>query len=148
MPCWPSTEICAPCSAPAGMQQRGYSHQCWYHMTWLLFGGHTTDADSSVEKLVPVLQYLECELHMDAGKTWGSRSFSQLRGRFRSRTLARPMKEEWKMRPYLGVLPLVLRARNSAFSAPRICTVEDCSGRGQSVWFERWLVPRQSRASS
>mmetsp|Transcript_87519 Transcript_87519/g.272234 ORF Transcript_87519/g.272234 Transcript_87519/m.272234 type:complete len:377 (+) Transcript_87519:554-1684(+) len=37
---------------------------------------------------------------------------------------ARPMKDEWKMRPYLGVLPLVLRARKSAFSAPRICTVE------------------------
>lgn len=28
------------------------------------------------------------------------------------------------MRPYLGVLPLVLRARKSAFSAPRIWTVE------------------------
>ena len=26
------------------------------------------------------------------------------------RCLARPMKEEWKMRPYLGVLPLVLSA--------------------------------------
>ena len=38
--------------------------------------------------------------------------------------LALPMKEEWKMRPYLGVLPLVFKARNSAFSAPRICTVE------------------------
>jgi hypothetical protein len=47
------------------------------------------------------------------------------------RTLARPMKEEWKMRPYLGVLPRVLSARNSAFSAPRICTVDDCSaGKG------------------
>ena len=28
------------------------------------------------------------------------------------------------MRPYLGVLPFVLSARNSAFSAPRICTVD------------------------
>lgn len=28
------------------------------------------------------------------------------------------------MRPYLGVLPLVFRALNSAFSAPRIWTVE------------------------
>ena len=28
------------------------------------------------------------------------------------------MKVEWKMRPYLGVLPLVLSARKSAFSAP------------------------------
>jgi hypothetical protein len=37
---------------------------------------------------------------------------------------ARPMKEEWKISPYLGVFPLVLRARNSAFSAPRICTVD------------------------
>ena len=46
------------------------------------------------------------------------------------RTLARPMKEEWKMRPYLGVLPRVLSARNSAFSAPRICTVDDCGGTG------------------
>ena len=26
------------------------------------------------------------------------------------RCLARPMKEEWKIRPYLGVLPLVLSA--------------------------------------
>ena len=40
------------------------------------------------------------------------------------RALARPMKEEWQMRPYLGVLPLVLSARKSAFSAPRIWTVE------------------------
>lgn len=30
------------------------------------------------------------------------------------------------MRPYFGVLPRVLSARNSAFSAPRICTVDDC----------------------
>ena len=28
------------------------------------------------------------------------------------------------MRPYLGVFPLVFRALNRAFSAPRICTVE------------------------
>ena len=34
------------------------------------------------------------------------------------------MNVEWKMRPYLGVLPLVLSARKSAFSAPRIWTVE------------------------
>jgi len=33
-----------------------------------------------------------------------------------------PMNEEWKMRPYLGVFPRVLRALKSAFSAPRICT--------------------------
>ena len=54
---------------------------------------------------------------------------------------ARPMNVEWKIRPYLGVLPRVFRAlmgggisnvnllepgthRNKAFSAPRICTVE------------------------
>eukprot|EP00966_Prymnesium_polylepis_P227217 5257855-Prymnesium_polylepis.1 len=37
---------------------------------------------------------------------------------------ARPMNVEWKMRPYLGVLPRVLSARKSAFSAPRICTVD------------------------
>mmetsp|Transcript_43892 Transcript_43892/g.136606 ORF Transcript_43892/g.136606 Transcript_43892/m.136606 type:complete len:219 (-) Transcript_43892:591-1247(-) len=37
---------------------------------------------------------------------------------------ARPMKVEWKMRPYFGVLPFVFRARKSAFSAPRICTVD------------------------
>jgi hypothetical protein len=37
---------------------------------------------------------------------------------------ARPMKDEWKIKPYLGVLPLVLSARKSAFSAPRIWTVE------------------------
>jgi hypothetical protein len=34
------------------------------------------------------------------------------------------MKEEWKMSPYFGVLPFVLRARKSAFSATRICTVD------------------------
>jgi hypothetical protein len=34
------------------------------------------------------------------------------------------MKDEWKIKPYLGVLPLVLSARKSAFSAPRIWTVE------------------------
>ena len=33
---------------------------------------------------------------------------------------ARPIKDEWKMRPYFGVFPLVFSARNSAFSAPRI----------------------------
>lgn len=38
--------------------------------------------------------------------------------------LALPMKEEWKMRPYLGVLPLVFRALKRAFSAPRIWTVD------------------------
>mmetsp|Transcript_60769 Transcript_60769/g.185573 ORF Transcript_60769/g.185573 Transcript_60769/m.185573 type:complete len:352 (+) Transcript_60769:800-1855(+) len=37
---------------------------------------------------------------------------------------ARPMNVEWKMRPYFGVFPLVFNARKSAFSAPRICTVE------------------------
>eukprot|EP00961_Rhodomonas_salina_P244988 3310670-Rhodomonas_salina.1 len=31
---------------------------------------------------------------------------------------ARPMNDEWNIRPYLGVFPLVLSARNSAFSAP------------------------------
>lgn len=30
---------------------------------------------------------------------------------------ARPMKEEWKMRPYLGVLPLVLSALEGAAPA-------------------------------
>ena len=38
---------------------------------------------------------------------------------------ARPMKEEWKINPYLGVLPRVLSARNSAFSAPRIWWTRD-----------------------
>lgn len=38
--------------------------------------------------------------------------------------LALPMKEEWKMSPYLGVLPLVFRALKRAFSAPKICTVD------------------------
>lgn len=33
------------------------------------------------------------------------------------------MNDEWKMSPYFGVFPLVLSARKSAFSAPRICTV-------------------------
>src|SRR5689334_10856717 len=36
----------------------------------------------------------------------------------------RPMKVLWYNRPYLGVAPLVLRARNRAFSAPRIWRVE------------------------
>jgi hypothetical protein len=38
--------------------------------------------------------------------------------------LALPMKEEWKINPYLGVLPLVFSALKRAFSAPRICTVD------------------------
>ena len=38
--------------------------------------------------------------------------------------LALPIKDEWKMSPYLGVLPLVLSALKRAFSAPRICTVD------------------------
>jgi len=33
---------------------------------------------------------------------------------------ALPMNEEWKIKPYFGVLPLVFKALNSAFSAPRI----------------------------
>ncbi len=37
---------------------------------------------------------------------------------------ARLIKVEWKMRPYFGVLPRVLSARKSAFSAPRIWTVD------------------------
>mmetsp|Transcript_83872 Transcript_83872/g.234054 ORF Transcript_83872/g.234054 Transcript_83872/m.234054 type:complete len:254 (-) Transcript_83872:494-1255(-) len=37
---------------------------------------------------------------------------------------ARPMNVEWKISPYFGVFPLVFNARKSAFSAPRICTVE------------------------
>lgn len=34
------------------------------------------------------------------------------------------MKEEWNIKPYLGVLPLVFSALKRAFSAPRICTVD------------------------
>merc|ERR1719245_1113864 len=37
---------------------------------------------------------------------------------------ALPIKEEWKIRPCLGVLPFFFRARKSAFSAPKICTVD------------------------
>merc|ERR1712078_720898 len=37
---------------------------------------------------------------------------------------ARPMKVEWNIQPYFGVLPFVFKARNRAFSAPRIWTVE------------------------
>ena len=33
---------------------------------------------------------------------------------------ARPIKEEWKIKPYFGVLPFFLRARKRAFSAPKI----------------------------
>lgn len=35
-------------------------------------------------------------------------------------TPALPMKVELKIKPYLGVFPLVLRALNKAFSAPKI----------------------------
>mmetsp|Transcript_75311 Transcript_75311/g.130401 ORF Transcript_75311/g.130401 Transcript_75311/m.130401 type:complete len:208 (-) Transcript_75311:534-1157(-) len=34
------------------------------------------------------------------------------------------MNVEWNINPYFGVLPFVFRARNRAFSAPRICTVD------------------------
>merc|ERR1719398_304760 len=37
---------------------------------------------------------------------------------------ALPINEEWKISPYLGVLPFFFRARKRAFSAPKICTVE------------------------
>lgn len=45
---------------------------------------------------------------------------------------ALPIKEEWYMSPYFGVFPFVFKAlktqplayRKSAFSAPRICTVD------------------------
>merc|ERR1712079_342854 len=37
---------------------------------------------------------------------------------------ALPIKEEWKIRPYLGVLPFFFKARKRAFSAPKICTVD------------------------
>lgn len=40
------------------------------------------------------------------------------------RAFALPMNEEWNISPYLGVLPLVFKARKRAFSAPRICTVD------------------------
>ena len=33
---------------------------------------------------------------------------------------ARPIKDEWKIKPYFGVFPFFLRARNRAFSAPKI----------------------------
>ena len=35
------------------------------------------------------------------------------------RCFARPMKEEWKMRPYLGVLPRVFRALEQQPSSPQ-----------------------------
>lgn len=59
--------------------------------------------------------YLEAMLHLLA-------RYLEMRPLFFC--FALPMKEEWKMRPYLGVLPFVLRALKSAFSAPRIWTVE------------------------
>ena len=59
--------------------------------------------------------YLEAMLHLLA-------RYLEIRPLFFC--FALPMKEEWKIRPYLGVLPLVFRALNSAFSAPRICTVD------------------------
>ena len=57
---------------------------------------------------------LEAMLHLLA-------RYLEMRPLFRS--LARPMKEEWKINPYLGVFPLVFKALKRAFSAPKICTV-------------------------
>merc|ERR1712032_185628 len=37
---------------------------------------------------------------------------------------ARPINVEWKIKPYFGVFPFVLSARNRAFSAPKIWTVD------------------------
>lgn len=37
---------------------------------------------------------------------------------------ARPTKVEWNNSPYLGVFPFVFKARNRAFSAPKIWMVE------------------------
>ena len=61
------------------------------------------------------------------------------------RCLARPMNEEWKMRPYLGVLPLVFSAlqagqtgqhsghgRHSGASETRAGVARDAGIRGQS----------------
>lgn len=59
--------------------------------------------------------YLEAMLHLLA-------KYLEMRPLFLC--LALPMKEEWKINPYLGVLPLVFRALKRAFSAPRICTVD------------------------
>lgn len=39
------------------------------------------------------------------------------------RCLARPMKEEWKIRPYFGVLPFVFRALQQKASCRRIIQV-------------------------
>ena len=41
------------------------------------------------------------------------------------RCFARPMKEEWKIRPYLGVLPRVFRALRQQPS--RLCIMHDSS---------------------
>ncbi len=59
--------------------------------------------------------YLEAMLHLLA-------KYLDMRPLFLC--LALPMKEEWKINPYLGVLPLVFSALKRAFSAPRICTVD------------------------
>jgi len=59
--------------------------------------------------------YLEAMLHLLA-------KYLEIRPLFLC--LALPMKEEWKINPYLGVLPLVFSALKRAFSAPRICTVD------------------------
>lgn len=37
---------------------------------------------------------------------------------------AQPVKVEWKLSPYLGVLPLVFRALSRVFPGPRICTMD------------------------
>ena len=60
--------------------------------------------------------------------------------------LAFPIKELWKIKPYFGVLPLVFKARKSAFSAPRICTV-DAGYLAKLVREPAWEIKRAATMS-
>ena len=57
------------------------------------------------------------------------------------RCFARPMKEEWKMRPYLGVLPRVFRALAQQPSSPQPpAECPSCmTAQLQDIWsLQRW----------
>ena len=57
------------------------------------------------------------------------------------RCFARPMKEEWKMRPYLGVLPRVFRALEQQRSSPQppAGCASRISAQLQHIWsLQKW----------
>ena len=62
------------------------------------------------------------------------------------RAFALPMNVLWKIKPYFGVLPFVFKARKSAFSAPRICTV-DAGYLAKLVREPAWEIKRAAMVS-